>query len=220
MGFSCSECGRDFESQEALSQHKNAKHYVAPARKSFDAADFALKNWKKLFGLVIFLAIAFVAAKALQSPTNARLGAVGSEHSHADFKVYVNGLPADFNKPKYDHVSPYSHMHLDTGGGSSLIHKHATGTPFYLFLQSLGWRVSSGCLSTDENKSYCPDASTNSSLKFFVNKKQRSDLEAYVLADGDKILLTYGSGEAAQLEFELDSITDFAAQARAGLIGG
>lgn len=125
------------------------------------------------------------------------MGVLGSQHIHADFKVYINEKALDFLE--YGHMgrmqrglSVSSFMHVDSGAPEpektgDILHMHATGVPLWIFLKSIDLEL--------------PD------VKFYVNGKEIQDYKNYVFNDLDKILITDGKGD---LQKQLDSITDFA----------
>lgn len=130
---------------------------------------------------------------------NAKIGLLGSQHIHADWKIYSDGKPVDLTS--YSHMqrmregkSVSSFIHVDSGAllpekTGDVLHMHATGVPLSVFLESLG--------STFGNKK----------LKFFVNGKENKDWKNYVFKDVDKMLLTDGKGN---IDEQLKSITRFA----------
>ncbi|MBS3100726.1 hypothetical protein J4204_01185, partial [Candidatus Woesearchaeota archaeon] len=64
---------------------------------------------------------------------SANIGALGSQHIHADFKIFINGNSINFADDK--HYMKSNIIHLDNQqnkeDASGLIHMHATGVPFW-----------------------------------------------------------------------------------------
>lgn len=126
------------------------------------------------------------------------IGVLGSQHIHADFKVYIEGKTLDFTGK--DHMtgmrsgsSVSSFIHVDSGApapekASDVLHMHATGVPLWIFFESIELKLPEG-------------------VRAYVNGKEISDYKNYVFNDLDKILITDGVGD---LQEQLDSITDFA----------
>lgn len=126
------------------------------------------------------------------------IGKLGSDHIHADWKIYLNGKALDFSDK--DHMtrmqkglSVSSFIHVDSGApapekAGDLLHMHATGIPLWIFFKSL-------------------DIELPKNIKLYVNGKEISDYKNYVFKDLDKILLTDGIGN---LQEQLNSITNFA----------
>ena len=130
--------------------------------------------------------------------SKSQIGKLGSQHVHADWKVYVNGNVADFTGK--DHMtgmksgySVSSFIHVDSGAPApektgDLLHMHATGIPLWIFFESI-------------------DVKLSESTKVYVNGELNSDGLNYVFNDLDKILITDGKGNLQQ---QLNSITNFA----------
>ncbi len=126
------------------------------------------------------------------------IGVLGSQHIHADWKVYIDGKTIDFSE--YSHMERMqqgltvsSFIHVDSGAPApektgDVLHMHATGVPLWIFFDSIGLDLPG-------------------EMKFYVNGKEISDYENYAFNDLDKILITDGQGDINQ---QLDSVTDFA----------
>ena len=126
------------------------------------------------------------------------IGVLGSQHIHADWKIYLNGKAVDLSE--YSHMERMqknlpvsSFIHADSGSPSpektgDVSHMHATGVPLWIFFKSIGLELPSG-------------------VKMYVNGKEIADFQNYVFKDLDKILITDGNGDLTQ---QLNSITDFA----------
>ena len=148
---------------------------------------------------------------------NSQMGVLGSQHIHADWKVYIDGKPLDFfDKSHMERIKNNqpvsSFIHVDSGAPApektgDILHMHATGIPLWIFLKSVGVDFSKDCI-TLENKEFCDD--NNKKLKFFVNGKESNEFENYVFNDLDKILISYGEENNEQIKNQLDSITSFA----------
>ncbi len=130
--------------------------------------------------------------------TTATLGVLGSQHIHADFKLFIDDKQFDFSSFSHmqrmkEQKSVSSFIHVDSGAPEpekigDVLHMHATGVPLSLFFESIG-------INFDKN------------LKLFVNGKENKEGNKYVFKDLDKILITNGKGN---IQEQLKSITDFA----------
>ncbi len=141
---------------------------------------------------------------------NANIGILGSQHIHADFKVYTNGKLVDFAENKYYMGSSF--IHLDESqnkqDASGVLHMHATGVPLWIFFKSIGMDFNNDCITLDTKKKFCNDENKN--IKFLVNGKENNEFENYVFRNLDKILISYGNENQQEIQKQLDSITDFA----------
>ncbi|MBI2550637.1 hypothetical protein HYV83_05695 [Candidatus Woesearchaeota archaeon] len=148
---------------------------------------------------------------------NSVIGVLGSQHTHADWKVYVDGVPFDFESfamdmSKMDTNTTSSFIHVDKGAQppektGDVVHMHATGVPLWLFFRSIGGDFNETCLTLPNNRQFCD--SQSKMLKFYANGKPNEEFGNYVFNDLDKILVSYG-GKDSDVQPELDSITDFA----------
>ena len=132
------------------------------------------------------------------------IGPLKSTHIHADVKVYINGQPIDFSQKKYQITTSY--IHFEDGLGD-VIHVHATGMTTLHLLKSVGMDLRNHCLIFEDNN-YCSDAKKE--IKFFVNGKESNDLLNDVMKDLDKILVSYGSENNAEVQKQMDSVTNLA----------
>ena len=148
------------------------------------------------------------------------IGILGSQHIHADLKIYINGESLDENvlgplamdMSKMDSQITSSFIHFDEGAlppekAGDVLHMHATGVPLWIFFESIGMRFDKECFVMDDGKSYCNDGNNN--LKFLVNGIENSEYEEYVFNDNDKILVSYGNEGEEEIKQQLSSITDF-----------
>lgn len=121
--------------------------------------------------------------------SEAKIGLLGSEHIHADFKVYLNDEQINFNDKKYFVKSAFAHVEQEENNEETgnLLHIHAKGVPLWLFFESLGMKFNSP--------------------KLFVNGEEK-DLDTYVPKSLDKILVTMSNDD--KIKQELDSITAYA----------
>jgi hypothetical protein len=119
-------------------------------------------------------------------------------HTHADFKVYLEGAPYNFSQPKYmstdeSRLSDIVHLH-DMDG--DVIHHHARNVTLADFFGSLDIMFNSTCFVLDDGASYCN--SDDKILRMFVRHEggeweSNTEMENYVFADLDQILITYGT---------------------------
>jgi hypothetical protein len=130
------------------------------------------------------------------------IGVLGSQYIHANFKVYIKGIPIDFNNSKYERKSSFIHIHLDN---PYKLHMHDTGVPLWIFFESIGMKFDKNCLILDNGDRYCNDI--KNTLKFYVNEKPNDEFENYVFKDSYRILISYG--DETDLTQQLNSITNF-----------
>ena len=146
------------------------------------------------------------------------IGILDSQHIHADWKVYINGIALDFsdkahmermrsNKP----VSSFIHVDSDAPPPEKtgdILHMHATGVPLWIFFESVGMDFNKDCITLENKEKFCNDG--NKKLKFSVNGKENNEFENYVFKKLDKILISYGNDSGEEIKNQLASITNFA----------
>ncbi len=134
------------------------------------------------------------------APAAIPLGPPGSVHTHQDFRVYIDGKAIDFSQPRYQVRSQYVHVEDSDG---DLLHTHATGVTFGMFLKSVGFTFNSTCLIADTGEGGCN--SDGKKVKFYVNGGQNSQFDKYLIRTNDKILISYGN--ETDVTSQLASIT-------------
>ncbi len=202
--FECSDCGRKFDTKDAMVQHKSDKHLKQ------DAVVVKIPSFSigKIFTYAIIalviLGIGYVLFWALTAPQSG-IGPAGSTHIHQDWKAYLNGVPVDFSVGKYQKPHLNQKVHME-GGDGDVIHVHATGVTMGFFLESIGLDLGKDCFKMDTGEQYCNQ--DDKTLKFYVNGKLNDQLGDYILKDSDKILISYGSESEEAIADQLGSITD------------
>ena len=147
--------------------------------------------------------------------SNAKIGILGSQHIHADWKIYINGNQLDLSDKYYGRIrdgkSASSFIHAEASAGEKtgdVLHMHATGVPLWILFKSIGMDFNKDCIALDDKEKSCNDG--NKKLKFYVNGKENNKFENYVFNDLDKILISYGNEKGEEVKNQLTSITDFA----------
>jgi len=203
----CPDCGRKFDTADAMKQHRNDKHVKHEAA-------IVVKKPKLTFGKIltygiiflIIFGVGYALVWALTTPSGSGgIGAPGSTHIHQDFKVHISDKAIDFSQGKYQKPHINQHVHLE-GGDGDVVHVHATGVDVGFFLKSLGISFDKNCLTMDTDEKYCSDS--DKTLKFYVNGKPNGQWENYVLKNLDKFLISYGNESEEQIKQQLASITD------------
>jgi len=144
------------------------------------------------------------------APPNA--GKLGDEHEHASILVRIFGDKFDFASPSYQIKNSW--IHFEDSDGTT-IHRHSSGVTLGFLFDTLnivvGWESIGYNEPFDSSKDPCfifPDGRqfcTNEdySLKFYINHELVKGIYDYVLEEGDRILITYGSETSEQIEEQL-----------------
>lgn len=131
-------------------------------------------------------------------------GALGDEHEHAALLVSIFGDKFDFSLPAYQIKSSWIHFE---GGDGNTIHRHASGVTLGYLFDSLGLGIDGNCFTFQDGRQFCTNE--DYSLKLYINGKQVSDIQDYVIQEGDRILILYGAetrGEIQERLSELNSL--------------
>ena len=160
-------------------------------------------------GAALLLNVVFPFAPAVNPDSN---------HTHADFAVWVFGKRLDFSQEKYMSGSsdveeegehPHEHLHeslhLHDGNGD-VIHRHKPGLTIADFFGSLGFVLDPKCVRDDQKNLLCEDG--DKKWRMFVNGHGRPYDPQYVFEDGDQILLSYGADDPAEIARELTLMAD------------
>src|SRR3989344_3189987 len=149
---------------------------------------------------------------------DSKIGILGSQHIHADWKIYINGKQLDLSDKSHmermrSNMPVSSFIHVDSGAPApektgDIVHMHATGVPLWIFFESIGMDLNKECITPENKEKFCSDG--NNKLKFFVNEIENNEFENYVLNDLDKILISYGDESEEEIKAQLATITDFA----------
>lgn len=138
------------------------------------------------------------------------IGILGSQHIHADFKVYVDGQALDFAKPEYFMKS--SVLHVDSNqnkqDSSGVLHMHAKNVPLWLFFKSLGFSLQKDSLILADGRILKNE--NGNTLKFYLNGQKVDELVDYVFLPSDKLLISYGPENDPNIKSQINSVTDFA----------
>ena len=141
-------------------------------------------------------------------------GKLGDEHEHASLLVRIFGDKFDFDSPAYQIKNSW--IHFEDSDGTT-IHRHSSGVTLGFLFDGLnivvGWesRGYTDILRPSETLDPCfifPDGRqfcTNEdySLKYYINHELVKGIYDYVLEEGDRILITYGSETPEQIEEQL-----------------
>ena len=150
--------------------------------------------------------------------SSSTIGILGSQHIHADWKIYIDGKALDLSDKSHmermrSNLPVSSFIHVDSGAPApektgDVIHMHAKGVPLWIFFDSVGMDFNKDCLTLENEEKLCNDG--NKKLRFFVNGKENNEFENYVFKDLDKILISYGNEKGEEIRTQLNSITGFA----------
>lgn len=141
------------------------------------------------------------ATKEIENASAPTPGEPGSDHAHANLFVIINNNLVELAEDKY--MLKNEVVHLENSDGLTL-HKHATGITVPYFLSTLGFKMTQGCLSLDTGEQLCNNGEKK--LSMVVNGAFITDFSVYEIAQGDQVLVNYGSEGKTGLLIKFNSI--------------
>ena len=113
---------------------------------------------------------------------------LGDAHEHASILVKIFGDRFDFSQPKFQIKSSWIHFE---GLEGNTIHRHSKNVTLGYLFETLNIGLSDQCFVFDDGREFCTNGKY--SLKFYINGKQVDEINSYIIYDGDRILVSYGS---------------------------
>ena len=127
-------------------------------------------------------------------------GKLGGEHEHASLLVKIFTDKFDFSVPSYQIKSSWIHFEESDG---TTIHRHASGVTLGYLFDSLNIGIDSECYRFPDGRQFCNGQNEDYSLKYYINHQIVDNIYDYVVEEGDRILITYGSETPEQIEEQL-----------------
>jgi len=125
-------------------------------------------------------------------------GNLGDEHEHASLLVRIFGDKFNFSAPAFQIKNSW--IHFEDSDGST-IHRHSSGVMLGYLFSSMGFTVNDVCFVFPEDRKFC--SNIDYSLKYYINHQRVNVINGYVIEEGDRILITYGSETPEQIEEQL-----------------
>ncbi len=128
-------------------------------------------------------------------------GTLGDEHEHGSILVRIFTDKFDFSLPAYQIKNSWIHFE---GQDGTTVHRHSSGvTTGYLF-ETLGIFIDENCYVFPDGREFC--TSEDYSLKYFINHQPVPSINAHVLKEGDRILISYGNENQEQIDAQLNEL--------------
>ena len=186
---------------------KNRREKREEEREGFAAkrtAQYRTRNLKALGILsMIGVIVAFACFEFVTSTNNVpgapeMAGKLGSEHIHASMLVKIFGDKFDFSTPNYQVKTPWIHFENQDG---DTVHRHSTGVELEFLFNSMNIAIDDKCFIFPDGRQFCNNE--DYSLKFYINQQLVDDIRKYVVQEDDRILITYGNDEQAEIDKQL-----------------
>lgn len=164
--------------------------------------------------LFALLAITLVAVIITKYPKVER-APIGTSHDdvvhvHGDFRMYIGDERIRFTDEKYQSSTAHTHhasLHFHDGN-DEVIHRHADNVTLVEFFDSIDMRLTNDCLTMDSGIKHCSDEA--STLMLMVNNDRTLDIENYIFAEEDRILMYYGDPNNPKISEYTMGVTDLA----------
>ena len=163
------------------------------------------KNNLKAAGILALIAVivgysgyVFVTMDASAPGAPPGAGKLGDEHVHASLLVRIFGDTFDFSSPSYQIKSSW--IHFEDSDGTT-IHRHSSGVTLGYLFDSMGFTVNDECFAFPDGRAFCTNE--DYSLKYYINHKSVDSIYDYVLADDDRILISFGPETPEEIEVQL-----------------
>ena len=129
-------------------------------------------------------------------PLNA--GPLAGTHEHASILVKIFGDKFDFSKSAYQIKNSYIHFEASDG---NTIHRHADNVTLGFLFETMKLQLTEDCFIFSDGRSFC--STDEYLLKFYINGEQVDSVKDYVISQGDRILISYGSENLEETQEQL-----------------
>ena len=126
---------------------------------------------------------------------------LGDAHEHASILVKIFGDKFDFSNPDFQIRSSWIHFE---GLDGNTIHRHSKGVTLGYLFDTLNLKLTSDCFVFVNGREFCTNQGY--SLKFFINGIQVDSIRDYVVSQGDRILISYGSEDLKEIQEQFDEL--------------
>jgi hypothetical protein len=126
---------------------------------------------------------------------------LGDAHEHASILVKIFGDKFDFSNPDFQIRSSWIHFE---GLDGNTIHRHSKGITLGYLFDTLNLKLTSDCFVFVNGREFCTNQ--DYSLKFFINGIQVDGIRDYVVSQGDRILISYGSEDLKEIQEQFDEL--------------
>lgn len=163
-------------------------------------------------GFLVSVIVGFIVVTGLPEKSTHPIGSSvdGKVHVHGDFRMYIGDERIRFTDKKYQSSVEHTHhasLHFHDGN-DEVIHRHADNVTLVEFFKSIGMTLTNECLTMDTGTTYCSNAT--GTLMLIVNNERTLDIEHYIFAEEDRILLYFGDATNPNIRDYVSGVTDLA----------
>lgn len=124
-----------------------------------------------------------------------------SETLEATFKIYIHGLPKDFEEKSYFNQSPDVYISPES---PQTVHVTVGGTTWQDLFMTMPIIFSSECLVSEVNQEFCQQDDLK--LYYYLNGKLEDNIFPQEIKNGDTLLVTYGDLTKAEINYQLSQL--------------
>ncbi len=128
-----------------------------------------------------------------------------SIHEHATILAKVFGDGFDFTHSDFQLQDPRINFEP---AEPNVIHRTSDAATVGLLFDTLGMHLSLQCFAFNDGREFCSNGKDE--LKFYVNDQKKDDISEYVLAEDDRILISYGPENESEVEGQLSELESMA----------
>jgi hypothetical protein len=119
----------------------------------------------------------------------------------ASFAIFTNGTFRIFTAAMYHYLSQDVYIEVSN---PNRVQVKKSGTTWNDFFLTLPFKLTSDCLITGTNETYC--SGSLGALQFFINGVKYDNALDQEIKDGDKLLVTFGTESEAQIKQQVDRV--------------
>lgn len=123
---------------------------------------------------------------------------------NAYFAVFTNNTFRLFDAARYRNLD--ERVFIADGENPNKITVNASNITWGYFFDTLPMELNATCLTTGTGQAFCTNS--NSTLRFFINGQEDGSALTRTINQNDRLLVTYGGTNAAQLTNQLQSLND------------
>jgi len=128
-------------------------------------------------------------------------GLLGDEHVMSSLLVRIFADKFDFTSPAFQIKNSWIHFE---GQDGHTIHRHGSGVKLGYMFETLGIQLSDECFIFPDEREFCTN--DDYSLKFYINHNEAQGIQNYVVNQDDRILISYGNEDQAQIDAQLTEL--------------
>jgi hypothetical protein len=169
----------------------------------------------KYFTVVILVILGLVSWLSLKTPATPSLPPSSSQQSvaiplttpiQAGFLIYTNGVKRSFAASMYHNRAESVFLAADS---PQIVHITIEGVTWTDFFQTLPMSLTRECLITGTKESFC--TGPQGTLRFYINGEENADALEEVIAQNDRLLISYGFATELELAHQIQAVPNPAA---------